>query len=71
MSVEGDRGWQRASDAYQDRLLRAADLADRAQILSDSPMFSFWTDIKATLKACEEEIRSLRRQLEAKRDDAA
>ena len=51
--------------------MRAGDIADRAQILADSPMFSFWTDIKATLKACDEEIRSLRRQLEAKRDDAA
>jgi len=69
--IEGDHGWQRASEAYQDRLLRAADIADRAQLLGDSPMFSFWHDIKKTLKECEDEIRMLRRQLEAKRDDAA
>lgn len=68
--IEGDHGWQRASEAYQDRLLRAADIADRAQLLGDSPMFSFWHDIKKTLKECEDEIRMLRRQLEAKRDDA-
>ena len=44
--IEGDHGWQKASEAYHDRLLRAADRADRLQLLSDSPMFSFWTDIK-------------------------
>jgi hypothetical protein len=69
--TEGDASWARASEAYQDRLMRAGDIADRAALLSDSPMFSFWTDIKATLKSCEEEIRSLRRQLEANRNDAA
>lgn len=68
---EADHGWLRASEAYQDRLLRAADIADRAQILATSPMFSFWEDIRKTLEQSADEIRMLRRQLEAMQDDAA
>ncbi len=54
-----------------ERLLRAADIADRLMILHDSQMFSFWTDIKRELAAASEEIRSLRHQLEDLKNDQA
>lgn len=69
--MSGDTGWARASEAYQDRLMKAADRVDRLQLLSDSPMFSFWHDIKNELAAAAEEIRLLRRRLEEKQDDAS
>jgi hypothetical protein len=51
--------------------MKAADRVDRLQLLSDSPMFSFWHDIKNELAAAAEEIRLLRRRLEEKQDDAS
>lgn len=69
--IEGDHGWQKASEAYHDRLLRAADRADRLQLLSDSPMFSFWTDIKKELRDASDEIRMLRRKIEELKNDTA
>jgi hypothetical protein len=66
-----DTGWQRASEAYQDRLMRAIDIADRLQLLSDAPMYSFWSDIKSELARASDEIRMLRRQLEEARNDTA
>jgi len=69
--VSDDTGWSRASEAYHDRLMKAADRVDRLQLLSDSPMFSFWHDIKNELAAAAEEIRLLRRRLEENQDDAA
>lgn len=69
--IEGDHGWKDASEAYNYRLLRAADRADRLQLLSDSPMFSFWTDIKKELREASEEIRMLRRQIEELKNDTA
>ena len=69
--IEGDHGWQKAGEAYQERLLRAGDRADRLQLLSDSPMFSFWTDIKKELRDASEEIRMLRRRIEELKNDTA
>lgn len=66
-----DTGWIRASEEYQARLRRAGDRVDRLILLSESPMFSFWSDIKRELALAADEIRMLRRQLEDKSDDAA
>lgn len=54
-----------------ERLLRAADIADRLMILHDSQMFSFWHEVKRELASASEEIRSLRRQIEDLKNDTA
>lgn len=66
-----DTGWMATSEAYQDRLRRAADRVDRLMLLHDSPMFSFWIDIKRELAEAADEIRMLRRKVEELQNDAA
>lgn len=64
-------GWKDESAAYQSRLLREADIAARMELLSQFAVFSIWHDMKAALEQGAAEIRRLRAQLEAHRDDAA
>lgn len=66
-----DTGWRNTSEAYQQRLMRAADRVDRLMLLHDSPMFSFWHDIKRELADAAEEIRLLRRRVEELQNDTA
>lgn len=64
-----DAGWLKTSESYQARLLRAGDLPDRLTLLSDSPMFSFWSDIKSELARASEEIRMLRQRVKELEND--
>lgn len=64
-------GWKDEVAAYQSRFLREADIVGRMELLSQFAVFSVWHDMKAALEQGAAEIRRLRSQLEAHRDDAA
>lgn len=64
-------GWLDASVAYQSRLMKATDRAERLELLSHFPTFSVWEDVKREMVAAAEEIRRLRRRVEELENDAA
>lgn len=45
------------------RLARADDVADRVRVISQAPLFSLWSEVKAALEEASEEIERLKARI--------
>jgi hypothetical protein len=50
---------------FRRRLLEASDRVERLRIIHDSPIFSFWFEVKAELAKAADEIEALRSRVRA------